>query len=640
MPLSGRTTSGPRRPLFLLAIVFLITLVLSIGQVPAGSADPGPQPAGPATTPGSTAGATTAQHTADRARQRAAARKPTAKLHLSRRDLTLDKATLRISTRGSKAPAGLRKLTVRFGDGTRPLTRRHLRVRAAHTYLKGGRFTVRVTVTDKRGRTARTRAVVYVAAARSIRPMGGRAPAREVTAQSPLVGAVGLPVSVNLSNYSVPVGNQGQVSSCVSWAIGYAMMGWYYNKLGRSGPPFAPMFVYSLTNNGADRGSWPADALKVLGERGIDTKAHYGAGWATDWRTRPNTEQAANAYKYRLTGARPLFSHTNSGATPTDVYNIQAELAAQHPVAIDIRVRSSFQTLKSGTWSGTGPYVAPAGYHEILAVGYNATGLLIQNSWGSTWGSNGYAWIPWQNVKADVVAADTASGVVTATTTTDTTAPTITTAPVQRLNAGDTLLSSGIPVSLSWAGADNSGTVASYDLWANTNGQGWTRQTLNPSNATSIKYALARGSTYQFAVRATDASGNTSAWSYGSSFTVGDYSEVSSPVSYSTGWLRTAWASANGGYLTYSGTPNAWVTFKFAARNVAWVGTTGSNRGQSYVFLDGTYQLTKDMYSAATRAQVLGVVANGLTGTHTLELDVVGTAGRPTVDVDSFVILY
>src|SRR5262249_460983 len=83
------------------------------------------------------------------------------------------------------------------------------------------------------------------------------------------------PASVNLKTYAMPIGNQGNVGSCVAWAVDYGMLGWYARKAGRLGFPFAPMFVYSQINGGQDGGAWPIDAFAVLKNVGSDTQAHY-----------------------------------------------------------------------------------------------------------------------------------------------------------------------------------------------------------------------------------------------------------------------------------------------------------------------------------------------------------------------------
>src|SRR5207244_1196303 len=55
----------------------------------------------------------------------------------------------------------------------------------------------------------------------------------------------------------------------------------------------------------------------------------------------------------------------------------------------------------------TGPI---RGYHEVLALGYDASGVLIENSWGTTFGDNGFARLSWRVIENDVAGAYTIDG--------------------------------------------------------------------------------------------------------------------------------------------------------------------------------------------------------------------------------------
>jgi hypothetical protein len=50
---------------------------------------------------------------------------------------------------------------------------------------------------------------------------------------------------------------------------------------------------------------------------------------------------------------------------------------------------------------------------------------------------------------------------------------------------------------------------------------------------------------------------------------------------------------------------------------------------------------TVDLYAASPVARYIAIHGNWAANeSHTLAVEVVGTAGRPTIDVDSFVLLY
>jgi hypothetical protein len=141
-------------------------------------------------------------------------------------------------------------------------------------------------------------------------------------------------------------------------------------------------------------------------------------------------------------------------------------------------------------------------------------------------------------------------------------------------------------------------------------------------------------------VQARDAAGNTSQWGVSDAFRVDDHAETDSNIRWSSGWQYLSWNDAQGGQIANSVTPEAWAVFTFTGRNVAWISDTANNRGQARVYIDGAYVGTPDLYSATTIGRTVEAVLNaGSSGQHTVEIDVVGTSGRPNVDIDSFIVL-
>ena len=55
--------------------------------------------------------------------------------------------------------------------------------------------------------------------------------------------------------------------------------------------------------------------------------------------------------------------------------------------------------------------------------------------------------------------------------------------------------------------------------------------------------------------------------------------------------------------------------------------------------MNGVYKATVDLYSATTKKQLIAWSANYSTSaTRTLTIKVLGTSGRPRVDVDGFIV--
>ena len=567
---------------------------------------------------------------------------PVAKLRLNASHV-LTGATVTAFTRGTTVPARVKTVTFTFGDGTAAVRRTSLPRSIAHRFNRLGSHVVRMRIVDRLGRVARISRVVVVSPRPAVAEQyatGAPAPTEDVQPDTTLTSADALPASTDLRGYAMTPQNQGHIQSCTTWAVNYAMLGWYAKRAGMSDQVFAPMYSYAqLVKGNANQGTRAQDVLNIAYNQGVDTAADYGSGWATDYTTQPSYSQKANAGRFKISGWRDLFINGSAtGASADEIYSMKSQLAAGFPVAIAMNVYDSLYAFHgSGSYTDSAS-AAWSGRHEVLAVGYDSSGLLIQNSWGTAWGDNGFFRLSWAGVARDVYMADVINGFVPPQSQGDTTAPTAT-APAQTMAYGDKMNSNGVPVTVSWSGSDDTG-VTGYDFYASTNGGSWTQQTLPNATATSITYTLAPGSSYRFAVRSRDAAGNVSPWMYGSTFTVADHSEVDNAASYTGNWNVYPWASADGGQLAVSATAGDTVSFTFTGSNIAWVGTGATNRGEANVYLDGQYQFTVDEYAASTAARSLVVVGNWSTvAQHTLTLEVVGTSGRPSVDVDSFIVL-
>lgn len=215
-----------------------------------------------------------------------------------------------------------------------------------------------------------------------------------------------LPPSVDLSYWDPPVGDQGSVGSCVAWATGYNLRGWYANR--DSGYPvdgFAPMSVYSrivsLYDQGQDAGATLEQGLDVQRAYGIDTEHDYAPQGYFDYTDLPTPAQAANALRYRLPGYTTLFPF---GAAPSaGVLLAQRALAAGSPVVLGIEVTPNFEQATAANpliGVATGPIL---GGHAILADGYDARGIWIENQWGTSWGLHGRAEISYDYLNTALI---------------------------------------------------------------------------------------------------------------------------------------------------------------------------------------------------------------------------------------------
>jgi hypothetical protein len=235
-------------------------------------------------------------------------------------------------------------------------------------------------------------------------------------ASTPYSGAT-LPPSKDLS-LDLPVpGLQGHQSSCVGWAIAYALKTleehleerWsLLTPTGQSDPSkhFSPAFIYNQINHGQDGGSSFIDALVLLHSQGAATLREMPYT-EVDFTTQPTGQARAEAARYRIDFWRQV--------NVRDPIEVKAQLNAGYPVLIGAVVDQGFQQAGPGfVWRQ--PIGAPLGGHAMLIVGYDDSrnAFRVVNSWGTGWGDNGFSWIDYayfsQVVREGYVVKDAANG--------------------------------------------------------------------------------------------------------------------------------------------------------------------------------------------------------------------------------------
>ena len=215
--------------------------------------------------------------------------------------------------------------------------------------------------------------------------------------------------------------------------------------------------------------------------------------------------------------------------------------------------------------------------------------------------------------------------------------PPVARAPTSALVSATALGPATIPVRVSWAAATDQGRgVAGYELERFLGGA-WVSVPLVRATDTSMTVVLAPGQVHRFRVRAVDQAGNLGAWATAGAFRLGAAQETSIAVIRKGHWTASFAPAFYGGRAMSSQVVGASARITFTAQQIAWVSTVGPTRGEARVYVDGAYVRTLDLRSAsiATR-RIVYVQAWASSGTHTLEIRIVGTPGRPRVDVDAF----
>lgn len=180
-----------------------------------------------------------------------------------------------------------------------------------------------------------------------------------------------LPSRFSLTSIMPPILDQGSTSKCVAYSL-IACLDYIKNlsENDNDGEQFSIDYLYNLRSNRPDDGMDIKNGLHILvhnGVKQIDNKNH-------------------NIITRLISG----YAKVNS-----DVH-LKCALMLNGPCPIALPVKSYDQRF----WAG-GKNVL--GYHCVVVTGYDERGFEIRNSWGRTWGVNGYTHITYDDFRNNVL---------------------------------------------------------------------------------------------------------------------------------------------------------------------------------------------------------------------------------------------
>jgi len=207
--------------------------------------------------------------------------------------------------------------------------------------------------------------------------------------------AATVPPAVDLRPGCPPVYDQGQLGSCTANAIAAAIQ---YEQIRQKEPkPFAPSRLFIYYNERVMEHTVGQDAGAQIRD-GIKSVNHVGACPETDWPyVIANFAQKPPARAFK---DAPLGKAVTYQRVVQTLDQMRGCLAAGSPIVLGISVYESFESQQVAA-SGVVPMPATSekllGGHAILAVGYNDAEqrFVMRNSWGTSWGMQGYFTIPY-----------------------------------------------------------------------------------------------------------------------------------------------------------------------------------------------------------------------------------------------------
>jgi hypothetical protein len=207
-----------------------------------------------------------------------------------------------------------------------------------------------------------------------------------------------------------PVGDQRNQSSCVGWAVAYALKTYQEHQGRRWGvdPPkhaFSPSYIYNQKRTSPDCSggiTFPA-ALDLLKMEGVPPLLSFDYH-PTECSRLPSPAEKAIAANYRIEGYRRIDT--------SDAFEVKTYIAGGSPVLIGMAIDRVF-----ADFAGSAPYPGitgtQVGGHAMTVVGYDDDlgAFRVINSWGGTWGDKGYFWISYDGFKKSVREAYVVNGV-------------------------------------------------------------------------------------------------------------------------------------------------------------------------------------------------------------------------------------
>ena len=177
-----------------------------------------------------------------------------------------------------------------------------------------------------------------------------------------------IPKRYSYSSFLPGVYNQGNTYTCVPHAIS-AFVDWY-NGINGIKKDMSIDWIYDCREDKDGDGMTLKEALKYIKKVGYITKQDY---------------------KDIKKGESPELEQINMYGMLKSVVAMKRSLLANGPFILALPV---YDSSRSDFWNGSNF----EGGHAVACVGYDEYGLIIRNSWGSSWGNGGYCTLPYEQV--------------------------------------------------------------------------------------------------------------------------------------------------------------------------------------------------------------------------------------------------
>jgi hypothetical protein len=205
-----------------------------------------------------------------------------------------------------------------------------------------------------------------------------------------------IPPSKDLRENWWKIGNQESTGSCVGWATADSVLRWHFVKANwlPKDRLLSPRFIWMASKETDQYISQPTTFIETEGtslKAALDIARKFGVvpdsvlPFASG-KLYPGEAQTF----YALAAQLKIASYFNLGTNPGDW---RAWLATKGPILTRLGVDATWDNADAthGNLDVYKPDTVRGG-HAVALVGYTPDRFIVRNSWGTTWGDNGYGY--------------------------------------------------------------------------------------------------------------------------------------------------------------------------------------------------------------------------------------------------------
>jgi len=174
------------------------------------------------------------------------------------------------------------------------------------------------------------------------------------------------------------VRNQGNCGSCWDFAATSCISNSFLRD-GKKGSSFSEQYTLDCYRNGGCDGDWPETVLAHAKTVGLPLDKDYPA-----YAARPSTCRSGGMTLYKIKDYG--YVGPEDGVPNPDL--IKAAIRQHGPVCCAVAVTNAWNAYRGEKYNGSG---GTGINHAVMLVGWTSDGYwIMENSWGTSWGKDGY----------------------------------------------------------------------------------------------------------------------------------------------------------------------------------------------------------------------------------------------------------